>query len=105
MEIYIWRDILGDIYLERYIWRDIFGEIYLERYIRKDIFGDIYLERYILSVQLVTDFKNKSCPEINAALCPVIVKSPQIKEEPQVGPPARRLNLLTIFSRSPDIST
>ena len=58
------------------------------------------LERYLQSVQLVTDFRNKSCPQIDVALCPVIVKSPQIKEEPQVEPPGRRLNLLTIFSRS-----
>ena len=50
-------------------------------------------------MQLVTDFKNKSCPEINAALCPVIVKSGRIKEDPEVEPPGRAINLLTIFAR------
>ena len=48
----------------------------------------------------MTDFKNKSCPEINAALCPVIVKSGRIKEDPEVEPPGRAINLLTIFARS-----
>ena len=63
------------------------------------------LARYMLPMQLVTDFKNKSCPQINASLCPVIVKSRQIKEDPEVEPPGRRLNLLTIFSISRYLKT
>ena len=53
----------------------------------------------------MTDFKNKSCPEINAALCPVIVKSGRIKEDPEVEPPGRGINLLTIFARSRYLKT